>query len=474
MQEQQHDEVLSRAAEPPNSRRRFLLEIGSLTALATSATAAIAAPTVAHDDRASDALALRTRAAEEEYRVAAVVARTNGDEARYPNFIGNFSKGLPHNGVGEVSPVAYLGLLAAIFAGNAAGFEDILLGGNQKLVNPLAGVAFDLEGIDIQKLATPPPAPLDSAARAAEMVELYWMALARDVPFEDYPNQSIIAQACAELSSLHAFAGPSFNGQVTPASLFRGFTAGDAVGPYVSQLFLTPFAYGQYHLDGRITTYVSGIDYMSTQSAWLAVQNGQGSGNLPFGGNQADPVPRYFRNGRDLAAYVHSDQVCQAFYNAGLRLYALNAAANPGNPYLRLSKQAPFATFGAPHFLTLQAEAALRAMKAVFYQKWFVHRLLRPEAYAGLVHMEFTRQANYPLHRSVLESAAVAAIAQRWQSWFLPQVFPEGSPQHPSYTQAHGGVAGACATILKAAFDGQQPWAALPAPLQVAAVTAWD
>src|SRR6185437_249883 len=34
-------------------------------------------------------------------------------------------------------------------------------------------------------------------------------------------------------------------------------------------------------------------------------------------------------------------------------------------------------------------------------------------------------------------------------------------PQHPSYTQAHGGVAGACATILKAAFDGATPWSAL-------------
>jgi len=32
---------------------------------------------------------------------------SNGDEARYPNFIGNYSQGLPHNSIGEVDPAAY-------------------------------------------------------------------------------------------------------------------------------------------------------------------------------------------------------------------------------------------------------------------------------------------------------------------------------------------------------------------------------
>ncbi|HWG70325.1 MAG TPA: hypothetical protein VN692_13005, partial [Steroidobacteraceae bacterium] len=54
-----------------------------------------------------------------------------------------------------------------------------------------------------------------------------------------------------------------------------------------------------------------------------------------------------------------------------------------------------------------------------------------------------------------------ARSAARFGSFLLPQAFPEGCPQHPSYTQAHGGVAGACATILKAAFDGAIPWRAL-------------
>jgi len=43
----------------------------------------------------------------------------------------------------------------------------------------------------------------------------------------------------------------------------------------------------------------------------------------------------------------------------------------------------------------------------------------------------------------------------------LPQAFPEGSPQHPSYAQGHASMAGACATILKAAFNGSTPFASL-------------
>ncbi|HXR97931.1 MAG TPA: vanadium-dependent haloperoxidase [Terriglobales bacterium] len=365
---------------------------------------------------------------------------------------------------GAVEAAVYQSLLEAVERGAEEGFEAVALGGNQKLVNPMAGVAFDLEGIDVQKLSCSPAPTVSSAVRAAEMVELYWMALCRDVSFSGYSSNAIAVAACTELSGLPQFKGPREGGQVTPRTLFRGFTRGDAVGPYVSQLFLTPFAYGQYLLDGRIATFAAGIDYLTEPEPWLKCQNGQG----PFAQPITDATPRYFRNGRDLGAYVHSDQVCQAFYNAGLRLYALNAPANVGNPYLRLARQTPFATFGAPHFLTLQAEAALRAMKAVFFQKWFVHRTLRPEAFGGLVHMSRTGRASYPLDASVFDSHAGAAVAARYGSFLLPQAFPEGCPQHPSYTQAHGGVAGACATILNAAFDGATPWSALGANLQIA------
>jgi hypothetical protein len=68
--------------------------------------------------------------------------------------------------------------------------------------------------------------------------------------------------------------------------------------------------------------------------------------------------------------------------------------------------------------------------------------------------MTATKQARYPLASDILNSGALATVFSNNGTFFLPQAFPEGSPQHPSYPQGHATMAGACATILKAAFDG--------------------
>jgi hypothetical protein len=369
-------------------------------------------------------------------------------------------EGLPHSSIGEVSTAAYRAYLSAINSGTWSAFEEIPLGGNTPLVNPLAGVAFDLEGTDSHQLAIPAALPVASQARADEMVELYWQALCRDVNFTDYATNPLAQAAAAELSSLSGFTGPRIDGQVTAQTLFRGFTADDVIGPYVSQLAIRPFNYGPYAMTGQISVYLPGFDYMTTQATWLAVQNGQG----PFGSDRIDPQTRFIRNGRDWATFVHTDPgagLLVGFYNAGIMLFELGAPLNPGNPYLGYTKQAPFATFGVPHFLGLLGEAKQRACKDVWYAKWFVHRTLRPEAYGGLVHMTMTGQANYPLNRDVLNSRALANTFARYETYLLPQAFPEGSPQHPSYAQGHASMAGACATILKAAFDGSTPFAPL-------------
>src|SRR6185437_7740944 len=94
------------------------------------------------------------------------------------------------------------------------------------------------------------------------------------------------------------------------------------------------------------------------------------------------------------------------------------------------------------------------ALKAVWYQKWFVHRRLRPEAFAGRIHNLLTHPGlNYLVHRDVLNSAALHQIFSRYGTYLLPQGYPEGSPLHPSYGAGHATVAGACVTALKALFD---------------------
>src|SRR5204863_5664584 len=93
------------------------------------------------------------------------------------------------------------------------------------------------------------------------------------------------------------------------------------------------------------------------------------------------------------------------------------------------------------------------ALKSVWFQKWYVHRRLRPEAFGGLVHNRLANKIAYPLHADVLSSDAMTAVFKKNGSYLLPQAFPEGSPLHPSYPAGHATVSGACVTVLKAFFQ---------------------
>jgi hypothetical protein len=59
-----------------------------------------------------------------------------------------------------------------------------------------------------------------AVVRADDMVELYWMALCRDVNFTDYGTDASAQGAATELSSLAGFAGPKSGGSVTALNLF--------------------------------------------------------------------------------------------------------------------------------------------------------------------------------------------------------------------------------------------------------------
>jgi hypothetical protein len=452
-----------------SNRRTFLGQVSSAAAV-IAATATVGGPFAARAaaqesgsgeldnvgrSRARKSLNNRVRAAEAEFDIRIPEEATNGDEERFPNRIGNFSKGLVHNGIGEVDNGSYASLLRAVSTGDPRLFEQIQLGGTAPLIDPQAGLALDLEGTDSHQLAIGTPPSVASREIADAAVENYWMALCRDVNFTQYGHEPLSIAAIAELNTLPAFRGPK---PVTPQNLFRGFTPGDVLGPYVSQFLLLPFSYGAVPVSQLLTTYVPGVDYMTDQASWLAVQNGQG----PFGQNQVDPSPQHMRNGRGLGAYVHIDVLFEAYFNACLNLIDNGAPLDPNNPYVGSRTQTGFGTFGAPHVKTLVAEVSQRALKAVWYMKWFVHRHLRPEAFGGLVHMTKTHQASYPLHSDVLNSQAVAQVFAKHGTYFMPHGFPEGCPQHPSYGQGHGTVAGACATIVKAWFDDTASLSSIP------------
>src|SRR6184192_4434912 len=291
----------------PLSRRRFIGRVGGATAATWTAGAIGLSPllgsksvraeaaTVLGRQRAIEAYNLRKDAALADYHLPIVSHPNNGDEDLYSNKIGNYSKGLPHNNLGEVDLAAYNSYLAAIRSGLPSDFESIILGGNTKLTDPQCGLAFAMEGGDSGNSFEPPCPAVASQERADEAVENYWMALLRDVPFTDYATNEAALQACAELTTLAGFQGPRINGQVTPQTLFRGFTAGDVVGPYVSQFLLQPVYLGAMPLRQQYTTYLP-VDYMTDFTSWLRVQNGEG----PFQASSIDPQLRYLRNGRDV------------------------------------------------------------------------------------------------------------------------------------------------------------------------------
>jgi PAP2 superfamily len=133
-----------------------------------------------------------------------------------------------------------------------------------------------------------------------------------------------------------------------------------------------------------------------------------------------------------------------------------NPYLNPTNPY-RLSKvETGFGTFGAPHICCLLGHACMSALYASWFQKWSVHRRLRPEEFGGRVYQTMAGAARYPIHSDLMQSAALAAVLSANGSYLLPQAFPEGCPLHPSYPAGHATVAGACSAMLKAFFDETQ------------------
>jgi len=119
--------------------------------------------------------------------------------------IGTYGKGLLHSQVGEVDLPSYRSMLHALTTQNHADFTNILLGYGRKLVNPGASFAYDLVGGDPHTFSIPLPPAFSSARAAADMVELYWQALARDAPF--FPDTRGRATPTARSLRRTCFAG---------------------------------------------------------------------------------------------------------------------------------------------------------------------------------------------------------------------------------------------------------------------------
>lgn len=465
----------NKLAENNQGRRDFLKLGAGVTAAATSmAVGAIPATALADDfkvnefdpsvdgslnadTRAEAAYKLKKKAAKQHllYTSSLGKQRDNNDEKRYQNdnYYASFTKTLPSNQYGEVDPAAFEALKAAMRSGAQADFDAITLDATaaRKLANPQGAFRYETTGLDSHATRMSPSFRFRSAKLAAEVGEVYWQAITRDVAFIDYDIDPSIADAVSDLNNFSKTPGFKIGGQVTTGTLFRGETPGDLVGPYISQFLWKDFSFGPVDVVQRYEAGISNIDFMTDETNWLNIQRG----GAPLESIVFDPTKRYIYNNRTLSEYVHRDALYQAYLHAALILLGYGpAAVDQGNPYTGdIANQGAFTSLGGPFILDLVSKAGNLALSGAWFQKWRVHRFLRPEAYAGRVHFHLTGARNYELHEDILNSEAVNRVYAQNGTYFCPQAYTEGSPTHPSYPAGHATIAGACTTVLKAFFN---------------------
>src|SRR5262245_61160550 len=396
---------------------------------------------VAQKDKA---LEIRKKAADFQLNRNFPQSQSNGDEEKYPAGLVSFSKALPHNKLGEVDANAYNKLLQAINSRNPSDFDLVPLAGTARLNNPQSAYAFDLEGADSQSLSMPAPPRFEDEEFAGEMVECYWLALTRDVPFSQYGNEPLTGAAINDLKRFSTFKN------VNTRNLFRTEFPGIETGPFISQFLLQPFNFGTTPVEQRYRTSIKAIDHMITYQDWLDIQNGNPALSAVAFADQ----PSYIHNGRVLGEWVHRNFTYQPTLIAALILLSYGPEAlDDANPYKRSKSQMGFVTFGAPHILDFIARAANHPVKVAWYKKWAVHRRLRPEEFGGRIHNHMTGAAKYPINSKLLDSQATASVFSKHGTYLCPQAFPEGCPTHPAYPGGHAVFTGAGVTMLKAFFN---------------------
>lgn len=428
------------------------------------------------EERQEQVYHLRKRVAKAYKNLPVVTHINNGDDRRYRNRIGSYTKGMPHNALGEVDPAVYKTYLKAIRTGDRELFDSIPTPGNITLRNIENIWSIDYLGPDSHNTTMPAAPAIASAEHAAEFVELYWQAFTRDIPFTEYGTNTDVQEAADELSSMTDFRGPKQGGQVTPGTLFRGFTDADVQGPFTSQFLAMDIPYGAMLVPQKMITSPAGQDYVTEYADWLNQQNGTVAKN-----KINDPEHRYIRCGRDMGEFVGRDFLYQPYLNAALILTrGLKLPLDSNNPYNKPNKPSQHGhnTFGGHHLYHLVTRIANIAQKHAWYQKWAVHRRLRPEEYGGRVHNHVIGAADYPIHPDLLNSSVLQRVKSKWGSYLLPQQYPEGVPPHPAYPAGHATIAGACATVVKAFMNEEtvieNPVVASPDGTELLAYTGSD
>lgn len=425
---------------------------------------------------------------------------TNNDEELFkglglPGFA-SFTKALKHDANGLVVDSSFQSLLDALDEGTQEAFESVILGGTtatpatkceevapRRLANPLNSYSFQLIGNDSNgaRMAAAPAFP--SRNTAVDMVERYWMALCRDIPFDQYETSDLIQDACDDLNNLDFAA--EFGFECKPENIFRGPYVGCFDGPHVSQFLLQDFVFGNQPIDQRQLFPQPGLDFMTDLLTWLKINNGE----VDPTGEDVLVGTRYITTLRDAGQWVHVDFPHQSSLWATIILLGKMAAVSAGIPYVQCPGQTrnfadlittadAFGSLGGPDITITSGLAAVYGLKHAWFQKWCVHRRLRPEVYAQ--RLELFRRGEFSearfmelfgdgaevwigdnktsvleriLEHNRLQNVRFGRADAEEGTYLLPMGFPEGSPTHPSYPGGHSAFIAAGATIAKALFE---------------------
>ncbi|WP_251341500.1 hypothetical protein [Haloplanus halophilus] len=443
--------------------------------------------------RRQEAFLRRNRAARHQL-LDAPVRGPPSDAAGDDGPVTNYGKGLTHREDGVPTAAGYRSLVEALATGTVAAYNAVDLDASPEarpLAEPHGAHGFEGMGADPHQVALAPPPSFDSPTTGAELVELYWRALCRDVPFGAFDDDGTVAAAVSELAGTAGYAGPGSDADPrtrspSPRGAFRGLLPGAGVGPRVSQFLWKDVPRGAVPQSGRIRVLAGeaatgtgdadvvgpGPDYLADWATWLRVQRGVPVARTNPPPNLVDPggdpdaaVTRHVVTGRDLANKVRRQVPYLAVRDAAEILLGMGVPFDPRIPYRQggasetgIRTADPVVNFGAHDVLESVVSVFGPAQSACWHRKWGVHRRLRPEAYAGRLAAERRGHGPFSLPANVRDSAARDRIESAFGTPLLPQAYTEGSPTHPAYPAGHGGVAGATVTVLKAMFDGRHPF----------------
>lgn len=374
-----------------------------------------------------------------------------------------YSKALAHDSTTGFPQKGHVETITtAVDTGTLGDENSIALDSNavRKIEGVYNGKAFSLLGGDpsVFSIDSSLYYPIDSRKTMFEMMEVYARCVLRDMPFSTIRAGSDSA-VTSILTALNLYSDAfttnpvAAGGNIEGPQLFRGGFPGTTTGPYVSQLLVHPYDYGNLEITQKYQEESDSV-VSSTIAGWLDIQNGI----TPPGANKTGQT-KYIYNGRMGGSKVHNDALYQCFLSGalvclgnGLTMEADDAGS---------TKSTAWASGGPPSLFAAIGHVALYALRTAWMSKFSCTMRVRPEVLAQRLNLGITGDSSVVsavpgLSQIVANSVSGNSLLSQIRTLngnstvLLRLIYPEGSPTHPSLPAGHATVAGACVTVIKA------------------------